>query len=300
LTKQLLMICGWLSLSVHPQVLANDYDPVIRASPIQDDARLNDVQFVGSRVGWIVGDHGVAWRTTDGGDSWNLVPTPVDCCLNSVCFLTDRVGWIVGGGTRSYGRLPYGVVLATDDGGASWQVLAGQSAKSLDLSDEKDGAFSAGQFLPRLHKVRFFNLQHGIAVGEASDGMPTGVMTTADGGRSWQSVSGGSTAGEFNAGFRTGAFAWSSDDQITGVVAGQRGRTAIVGGGQLRETSFGFSGLRGATDVALLPNDRGWIVGDGRLIRHTTTGGVVWTEASASLPEGLSDFCDFKTVAVHG
>ena len=43
--------------------------------PFQDDASLHDVQFVGDRIGWAVGDHGVIWRTTDGGRNWDLIPS---------------------------------------------------------------------------------------------------------------------------------------------------------------------------------------------------------------------------------
>jgi hypothetical protein len=38
--------------------------------PIEDDANLHDVQFVGSRAGWAVGDHGVIWHSEDGGETW--------------------------------------------------------------------------------------------------------------------------------------------------------------------------------------------------------------------------------------
>ena len=98
----------------------------VKPAPLQDDAALHDVKFVGTSHGWAVGDHGVIWRTTDGGRSWGLLPSPVDCPLRGVCFLTDRIGWIVGGGTAPYTRIGYGVVLHTRDGGATWQVLAGK------------------------------------------------------------------------------------------------------------------------------------------------------------------------------
>src|SRR5690606_13949761 len=65
--------------------------------PLLDDAGLHDVQFVGQRRGWAVGDRGVIWRTDDGGESWQRLASGVDCPLRSVCFLTDRVGWVVGG-----------------------------------------------------------------------------------------------------------------------------------------------------------------------------------------------------------
>jgi hypothetical protein len=79
------------------------------ATPLQDDANLHDVQFVGQKIGWAAGDRGTVWKTADGGAAWEFVNTPVDCSLRSVCFLTNRVGWIVGGGTTPYTKLGFGV-----------------------------------------------------------------------------------------------------------------------------------------------------------------------------------------------
>src|SRR5438105_3467556 len=55
--------------------------------PIEDDANLHDVQFVGSRAGWAVGDRGVIWHSDDEGQRWTLQPSGVGCPLHSVCFL---------------------------------------------------------------------------------------------------------------------------------------------------------------------------------------------------------------------
>ena len=65
--------------------------------PEQDDAALHDVQLMGTKHGWAVGDRGATWRTDDGGATWQFVPAPTDCSLRSVCFLTDQIGWAVGG-----------------------------------------------------------------------------------------------------------------------------------------------------------------------------------------------------------
>ena len=145
--------------------------PTITPSPIQDDANLHDVQFLDGRLGWAVGDHGVIWRTEDGGRDWRLLRTPADCPLRSVCFLSERVGWIVGGATMPFTRLGVGIVLATTDGGRTW----------TDLGRGR---------LPQLHSVRFFSLSEGVLVGEATAEFPTGVIVTHDGGKTWLAVEG--------------------------------------------------------------------------------------------------------------
>ena len=48
-------------------------------TPREDDANLRDVQFVGTKIGWAVGDQGVIWHTGDGGHHWSLQHSPVKC-----------------------------------------------------------------------------------------------------------------------------------------------------------------------------------------------------------------------------
>ena len=241
-------------------------------SPLEDDANLRDVQFVGGKVGWAVGDRGVVWRTTDGGVTWKFLKTPVDCSLNSVCFLTDRVGWIVGGGTTAYTRLAFGIVLSTSDGGDTWQQVA------------------TGQ-LPRLHAVKFFDLTHGIAVGDATSEFSTGLLMTEDGGKTWQPI-----PGLRQTGWRTACFLMPE----VGAVAGQQGKAALVGGGRLLQPRLRNLGLRGLRDVEIRRDDTGWLVGDGGLVRYTDNGGVVWQEPKNSLPEGTAEIFDFRAVDCRG
>ena len=129
------------------------------ATPLQDDANLHDVQFVGQKIGWAAGDRGTVWKTDDGGAKWEFVKTPVDCSLRSVCFLTNRVGWIVGGGTTPYTKLGFGVVLFTNDGGRTWEQPSNAS-------------------LPRLHYVKFFDLTRGekaIGIAEVTEDYAFGL-----------------------------------------------------------------------------------------------------------------------------
>ncbi|MBI1804881.1 MAG: hypothetical protein HY033_11700 [Ignavibacteriae bacterium] len=56
---------------------------------------LNDVWFLDSRSGWIVGNDGL-YRSSDGGDTWQKENTPVDRPINSVFFLDQHDGWAAG------------------------------------------------------------------------------------------------------------------------------------------------------------------------------------------------------------
>lgn len=269
-------LCGLVALLVlaAPGWSANESQPLspsaaaVEATPEQDDAALHDVQLLGSRYGWAVGDRGTVWKTADGGRTWQFCRTPVTCSLRGVCFLTDQIGWAVGGDVTPYSREPAGVVLGTTDGGQSWQVLA-----------------DAG--LPLLCSVSFFGPENGVAAGTASAAFPTGVMTTSDGGRTWQPM-----PGEPSDGWRAAAFL----NEATGALAGLRGQFATAGGGSLLPRARNMLGLRGLHALDLQQDGRGWLVGDGALILSTTSGGASWTEPLALPPAALREFFDARGV----
>lgn len=252
--------------------LQADTTTAVTGSPLLDDANLNDVQFLGTRTGWAVGDRGVIRKTEDGGRTWQFVPSPVHCPLRHICFLTDKIGWIAGGGTAAYGQLSQGVLLFTKDGGKTWEELIQKQ-------------------LPRLHYVRFFGMNEGVVVGDTTVQHATGVFKTTDGGKTWQDVTGYESAG-----YRAAAFI----DADTGIVAGAQGRLTLAGGGAVLPPRFPPQGLRGIQDVELPLTSAGWMVGEGALLRKSINNGVVWEMPETALPDALKDFADFEAVEVRG
>ncbi len=240
--------------------------------PIHDDATLHDVQFVGSKVGFAVGDHGVIWHSDNGGQSWKLIPSPVDCPLKSVCFLTDRIGWIAGGGTTPHTRINYGVVLFTNNAGESWQIMARDT-------------------VPPIEYIKFFGLQQGVAVGASSQEHPTGLLTTQDGGKTWEPV-----LGEGHTAWRTAVFLQPK----VGVVAGRRGQVKLVGGGRLLASQSGTKGLQNVHAVAMNQDDVGWLAGDAGLIMQTENGGVSWHPPAGKFPEAMKGTVDFRACRCAG
>lgn len=252
------------------------------ASPLRDDAQLHDVQFVGAKIGWAVGDHGVIWYTRDGGDSWTLQNSGVDCPLHSVQFLTDRFGWIAGGGTTPFTMLSYGVLLATTDGGDTWQTLLAPPRGSSGRNENS---------LPRLHRMKFFSRDQGVVVGEANSTNGTGVWITEDAGQSWQPVQGKSGSG------------WRAADFLSeeiGAVAGLRGVLGLVVQGKLHPPRIGSLGMRGLHDLQLTGGGAGWLVGDGGLILTTDSNGLVWQAPEGALPAEARHLFDFQTVSCRG
>jgi len=76
-------------------------------------ANFNDVCFADSQHGWAVGANGIIARTTDAGQTWTKT-FPTANQLQSVSFSDTTNGWAVGQG---------GVIVGTRDGGQSWYVV---------------------------------------------------------------------------------------------------------------------------------------------------------------------------------
>lgn len=297
------------AMGVASPVVAEPIEALPRKpSPLEDDAQLHDVQFVGKRFGWAVGEHGVIWHTRDGGESWHLQQSGLSCTLYSVCFLSDKVGWAAGGGTMPFTRLSFGVVLQTDDGGKTWRPLVTKQTKSRVVSERNDAAsddsnrgnsnavatstnLKKEQTLPRLTRIKFFSEDEGFAVGQGSEDQPSGVFFTDDGGASWRDVPGQVSPGWFAADFL---------NEEVGVVAGPRGRVALLKGEQLTLPRVESLGLRGLHDVVLQRPRSGWLVGDGGLVLHTDNAGLVWEAPPTALPDGTREACDFRAVCCRG
>jgi photosystem II stability/assembly factor-like uncharacterized protein len=73
-----------------------------------------DIQ-VTTSVGYIVGDSGTILKTTNGGSSWQKLPSPVDVNLKNLDFISPNLGFVVG---------EKSTLLKTTDGGNSWQIYS--------------------------------------------------------------------------------------------------------------------------------------------------------------------------------
>lgn len=238
----------------------------------RDDATLHAVQFVGSRVGYAAGAHGAVWKSSDGGQTWHALETKHAVSLSSVSFLTDQAGFVAGTRIVPFEGLDEGVILATQDGGQSWQSI-GQGK------------------LPPVQAIRFFDLETGLASVRPTSDVPSGVVRTSDGGRTWQVVQGVAASP-----WRAACFL----DPELGLVAGAEGRLALIGGEQLLPTKLPPQGLRSVRALTVASDDRGWLAGDGGLVLQTSTGGVVWESPPGSLPDELRIAMDFRAVDARG
>lgn len=96
-------------------------------------ANLNSVHFYDSTVGWIAGDNGTILKTTDGGSNWMILDSGITKNLNSICFYNLNFGFAVGDD---------GTILRSCDGGLSWISQSGNiyldpsyTSLSIDYTD---------------------------------------------------------------------------------------------------------------------------------------------------------------------
>jgi photosystem II stability/assembly factor-like uncharacterized protein len=247
--------------------------PIRRAPP--EDACLCDVTFIDTQHGWAVGDNGVILHTSDGGRRWSPQDSGVSCTLHSVSFIDARIGWAAGGMAWPFLHDTSGVVLATRDGGATWQRVP--------------------VLLPALHKIRFVTDRQGWAIGCSSPMYPCGVFLTRDSGRSWQPASSG------------GAIGLTAGDLYDGrnaVLGGSLARLATISAGDFARKQPGdaietLPSLRGIQAMQIVPPSYGWLVGDGGWIALTGDGGNTWRQPLGKPPACAALF-DFTALAVRG
>jgi photosystem II stability/assembly factor-like uncharacterized protein len=166
--------------------------------------------FVGDRTVYGVSD-AILLRSDDSGESWTKLDVP-DQAWGDVAFVDERHAWLVGGG---------GLVLWTDDGGATWsprRIATNQTLRSVHAFDAAHAlvAGSGGvMFRTRdqgrtwaeiengtgkhLRRMVFRDALHGVAVGFWGT-----VLRTADGGETWQEENSGTLAHLYDV-------AWTTD-----------------------------------------------------------------------------------------
>jgi photosystem II stability/assembly factor-like uncharacterized protein len=140
------------------------------------------------------GERGTILLSDDNGQSWRQAGVPVSVALTRVRFVDDKNGWAVGHS---------GVVLATRDGGETWnKQLDGKAAAQIELAAAQSEAGNESRRTTDAQRlvqdgpdkpfldVHFSDAQHGIVVG--AYGM---AFRTEDGGRTWTSIMGKLAAG---------------------------------------------------------------------------------------------------------
>ena len=146
------------------------------------DLKLAGLRFADRERGWVYGELGALFSTSDGGATWARQRVPTRHLLLGASFLDAQTGWLSGGGMT---------VLKTADGGATWRTgtvflpAGGQSGQRPQESLRVESGQSESETRQvggrRLNAVWFASHERGWAVG--GEGV---ILATADGGRTWR------------------------------------------------------------------------------------------------------------------
>ena len=178
------------------------------------DYWLRTLLFTDSLRGWVAGDSGLIFYTTDGGLNWVQQVTNTKDKVMKLFFLDDNMGWAVAWDEFASDNF-YGTdILQTTDGGASWSIepyreqnvflnsiyfldtlkgfMGGYPGKFLITTDGgmnwEDAQIDSGvgAHFPPVH-FNFYNNQYGFASGGAMD-ISGVVWKTTNGGEFWKTT----------------------------------------------------------------------------------------------------------------
>lgn len=158
------------------------------------NTRFTRMLFTDAEHGWVFGESGVLFATSDGGAHWVPQRSATKHLLLGGAFANENRGFIVGADAT---------IMQSDDRGSTWQLIAphnGQRARLNAVTAVRDRAWavgSAGQiiattnsgrdwFVQRsnvdadLSDVRFVDTREGWAVGAQGT-----LLHTTDGGLHW-------------------------------------------------------------------------------------------------------------------
>ena len=133
------------------------------------NASFRSVSVAGADVVWIGGTKGTFVRSADGGQTWQTgtVPDASACDFRDVQAIDARTAYLMSAGPAEKGQAR---IYKTTDGGQSWALL---------YQTQQLGVFFDG--------MDFWDEDHGLVFGDPINNKWM-ILTTADGGRSWQPV----------------------------------------------------------------------------------------------------------------
>lgn len=253
--------------------------------------------------GWVVGELGRVFHTTDGGNSFTRSDIRTRDALLAVACLPDGSVVVAGqqgvamksrdqGATwetletgvkrdllsvdfataeRGVAVGDFGTMIRTEDGGKTWSKL--ELPSDFTLPEDVVGVVEPGDVL--LYDVDFATPEHGWMVGEFGV-----IFRTGDGGKTWMTQKSPVQTTLFGVHFADAHNGWATGIEqvmLHTTDGGQTWRKAEVPGRK------GF--VLGLYDVAV-QGTVGWAIGDSGLLLRSTDGGETW--ARVDLPIKLA------------
>ena len=257
--------------------------------------------FATDRAGWMVGELGRIFHTTDGGETWVRQDAGTKRPFLAISCIDPQTAWIAGkegivygttdGGAtwtpattgsarhifalqfgsreRGHGAGDFGTMVHTEDAGRTWTVQ--QVPPEIELPESAlDTGVDPGDV--NLYAISYADPDHVWVVGEFGT-----IMASADGGRTFRQQHGPMETTLFGVHFADARRGWAVgiDSVILHTVDG--GATWKAQTPPITQRSF--------YDV-LVRGDYGWIVGSAGTVLRSVDGGATW--AVAPLPIELA------------
>jgi photosystem II stability/assembly factor-like uncharacterized protein len=223
---------------------------------------LNDLHFVNSGTGWVVGSRTIL-KTTDGGTTWTAQTPGVTKSLHSVYFTSANIGWVVG---------VDGIIIKTTDGGTTWTAQTSGTTRLLN-------------------GVYFVNENTGWTIGVLGT-----ILKTTDGGTTWTAQTSGTKKALKGVYFASADIGWIIGAEGTILKTTDGGTTWTA------QTSGTTNDLGKAKSIYPGDANTLFVVGDIGTILKTTNGGTTWTTLTSGTTQNLRgvSFVDVNTGWVTG
>lgn len=133
------------------------------------DASFRAVSVAGPDIVWIGGTNGTFVRSADGGQTWQTgtVPDALTCDFRDVQAIDAQTAYLMSAGPAEKDQAR---IYKTTNGGQTWSLL---------YQTRQPGVFFDG--------MDFWDKEHGIVFSDPVNSKWV-ILTTADGGQSWQPV----------------------------------------------------------------------------------------------------------------
>jgi photosystem II stability/assembly factor-like uncharacterized protein len=291
--------------------------PVVEAGVSRS---INSIQFIDATHGIVTANEysygptyinrTVAWRTADGGASWQTVTQP-----QSVPYYYYGYGLRLIDANTVFSFDYFGGLQLTQNDGSSWQPVSlpafgngayfssyqalsaqrivvrdslGSAYLTVDGGAHWSGRSAGGGSMATLNSVWFFDAREGLAIG--ADGSS---VRTSDGGQAWTTTTPSAFYGWRRAQFLAdGSVGWVVSD--TGAIY----RSTDKGKTWLSPVPQSSVPLYGITDFHFVDAQHGWALSYANTVYASSDGGMSWQAVNTTMPYGYQSlrFAD----ATHG
>ncbi|MEQ8169429.1 MAG: YCF48-related protein [Candidatus Eremiobacterota bacterium] len=260
---------------------------------------LQDVCFINSSEGWVVGVETIL-HSTNGGKNWNPqdIGSGYSSYLSGVYFVDSQNGWTVDGSRifhtsnggnnwaeQYYGSAPYGIYFLN--------VNEGWGVGSTILHTNNGGTTWNPQTSPDSHtnfwQVQFIDSQNGWAAGYNDYASPDEgkIIHTSDGGTTWNVQYTGSPQGFLGMHFVDSNNGWVAGIKMNEGGSAWEGIILHTSNGGSTWTTQVIPTKEYIWSIYFVDSNNGWAVGGNGTILRTINGGITWTSQSSPIKEFL-------------